>query len=209
MRAGDVRLVRSIKDNRIPVRFSRIFNKCQRWSSPGSDTAADLAGEGPSSCYNVVEYLAGALENAPQGFPGIDMMLFDYLLGGCGITRFDGLGKGAVLALAVSQKGVCIFRERALSALDAAGIPWRVAYSSASLSGLRSAVRAGLAVTVLTPSMLEPQLHPFGAGERLPELRGVELALHRSPGRPSHPAQQLAMKLQEAPAVSREAPAGQ
>lgn len=100
------------------------------------------------------------------------------------------------LPLALSQEGVCIFRERALAALDAAGIPWRVAYTSASLSGVRSAVRAGLALTVLTPSMLEPQLRTL-ADVGLPELPGVELALHRSPGRPSEPARQLALALQE------------
>ncbi|MEX2575305.1 MAG: LysR substrate-binding domain-containing protein [Halofilum sp. (in: g-proteobacteria)] len=101
------------------------------------------------------------------------------------------------LPLALSQQGVCIFRERALAALDTAGIAWRVAYTSASLSGLRSAVRAGLAITVLPPSMLDPQLRSLTSAEGLPDLPGIELALHRSPGRPSDPARQLVAQLQE------------
>ncbi|OHV13104.1 LysR family transcriptional regulator [Kushneria phosphatilytica] len=101
------------------------------------------------------------------------------------------------LPLAVSQEGVCIFRERALAALDAAGMSWRIAYTSASLSGLRSAVRAGLAITVLTPSMAGNELRILDSGSGLPELPGTEITLHRSPGRPSEAARQLALRLQE------------
>lgn len=101
------------------------------------------------------------------------------------------------LPLALSREGVCIFRDSALAALDAAGLPWRVAYTSASLSGLCSAVHAGLAVTVLTPSMRGAGLRVLGPDDGLPELPAIEVALHRSPGRPSEPARQLAMQLQE------------
>ncbi|MDN3526594.1 LysR substrate-binding domain-containing protein [Halomonas sabkhae] len=100
------------------------------------------------------------------------------------------------LPLAVSREGVCIFRERAIAALDAAGIAWRIAYASPSLSGLSAAVRAGLAVTVLTPSMLGPELRLLGRDEGLPELPFSEITLHRSPGRPSESTQQLALQLQ-------------
>lgn len=44
----------------------------------------------------------------------------------------------------------CPFRKAALEALDRAGRPWRIAYTSPSLSGLRAAVEAGLGVTVRT-----------------------------------------------------------
>ncbi|MBB3139676.1 LysR substrate-binding domain-containing protein [Halomonas organivorans] len=100
------------------------------------------------------------------------------------------------LPLAVSKEGVCIFRERAIAALEAAGIPWRIAYASASLSGLSAAVRAGLAITVLTPSMMGQELRILGLEEGLPELQTTEITLHRSPGRPSEAAQQLAIQLQ-------------
>ncbi|WP_148253634.1 LysR substrate-binding domain-containing protein [Aidingimonas lacisalsi] len=100
------------------------------------------------------------------------------------------------LPLAVSKEGVCIFRERAIMALEAAGIAWRIAYASASLSGLSAAVRAGLAVTVLTPSMIGPDLRIIGVDEGLPELQTTEITLHRSPGRPTEATQQLAAQLQ-------------
>ncbi|MFP4647826.1 MAG: LysR substrate-binding domain-containing protein [Halorhodospira sp.] len=101
------------------------------------------------------------------------------------------------LPLALSQQGICTFREQAVAALEAAGHAWRVAYTSTSLAGLRAAVRAGLAITVLTPSMLEPDLRTLGQDSGLPELPSIELALHRSPGRPSEPARQLFSTLQE------------
>ncbi len=44
----------------------------------------------------------------------------------------------------------CTFRRLALEALDRAGIPWRVAFTSPSLSGLWAAAAAGLGVTVRT-----------------------------------------------------------
>jgi len=44
----------------------------------------------------------------------------------------------------------CFFRQRALAALDAAGLPWRIAFTSPSLHGLWAAVEAGLGVTLRT-----------------------------------------------------------
>lgn len=44
----------------------------------------------------------------------------------------------------------CTFRRLALESLDRAGLPWRVAFSSPSLSGLWAATAAGLGVTVRT-----------------------------------------------------------
>jgi DNA-binding transcriptional LysR family regulator len=58
---------------------------------------------------------------------------------------------------------------------------------------LLSAVSAGLAVTVITRSMLREglrEIEPEGPAG-LPPLPQVEIALHRSPGRPSEPTQKL------------------
>ncbi|MBV0933128.1 LysR substrate-binding domain-containing protein [Marinobacterium weihaiense] len=93
-----------------------------------------------------------------------------------GATGFDTQQRSP-LPLAVSRQGVCIFRDHTLSSLDTAGISWRIAYTSVSLSGLSAAVRAGLAVTVLTPSMLGSGMRVLKAG--LPELPHIEIALHR------------------------------
>lgn len=85
------------------------------------------------------------------------------------------------LPLAVSRDGYCIFRERAISALDSAGIAWRVAYTSASLSGLSAAVKAGLAVTVMTPSMVTEGLQILSTEHGLPKLADTEIAIHQQP----------------------------
>ncbi|MFL4366136.1 LysR substrate-binding domain-containing protein [Enterobacter asburiae] len=44
----------------------------------------------------------------------------------------------------------CLLRSRAIAALDAAGIPWRIAFTSHSLSGLWAGVSAGLGITLRT-----------------------------------------------------------
>ncbi len=82
------------------------------------------------------------------------------------------------LPLAVSKDGFCTFRQRGIDALNSAGIPWRIAYTSASLSGLTSAVRAGLAITILTPSMLTSGLTVLPPKMGMPSLPMTEIALH-------------------------------
>ena len=42
----------------------------------------------------------------------------------------------------------CLFREKAINSLDHAGIKWRIAYTSQSLSGIWAALKAGLGITV-------------------------------------------------------------
>jgi DNA-binding transcriptional LysR family regulator len=54
---------------------------------------------------------------------------------------------GEPIPLAVYE-APCFFRQRALAALDKAGIPWRIAFTSTSLHGLWAAVEAGLGVTL-------------------------------------------------------------
>ena len=63
----------------------------------------------------------------------------------------------------------CTFRRLALEALDRAGIPWRVVFSSPSLSGLWAAVSAGLGVTVRT-ELAAPSGVRRLADRRLPAL---------------------------------------
>jgi DNA-binding transcriptional LysR family regulator len=50
----------------------------------------------------------------------------------------------------VVYEAPCFFRQRALAALDGAGVPWRIAFTSPSLHGLWAAVEAGLGVTLRT-----------------------------------------------------------
>lgn len=101
------------------------------------------------------------------------------------------------LPLALSRRGVCIFREQALAALDSAGRPWRIAYTASSLSTIAGAVRAGLAITALTPSMVGNGLEPVDESAGLPDLPNIEIAVHFGQGRPSEPARELHAMMQE------------
>jgi len=101
------------------------------------------------------------------------------------------------LPLALSRRGVCVFREQALAALDSAGREWRIAYTGSSLSTIVAAVRAGLAVTALTPSMLADGVQVLDESAGLPALPRIEIAVHFGQGRPSEPARELYAMLQE------------
>ena len=72
----------------------------------------------------------------------------------------------------------CTFRSAALDALAAAGRSCRIAFTSPSLSGLRSAVEAGLGVTARTRYMLAPGLSDVGSGLSLPALPPVAFSLY-------------------------------
>lgn len=76
----------------------------------------------------------------------------------------------------------CVYRKRATEALDAIGRPWRVAYTSTSLAGSLSAVRAGLGMTVLPLEMVPTDLAAVGEDGGLPPLYDTEIALIEAPG---------------------------
>jgi DNA-binding transcriptional LysR family regulator len=73
----------------------------------------------------------------------------------------------------------CRFKQRAIEALDQAGIPWEIVFRSPSLTGLWAAARANIGVTVRTsywvPSDLKI-LAPKRIG--LPDLGDTEVNIH-------------------------------
>ncbi|HTS80981.1 MAG TPA: LysR substrate-binding domain-containing protein [Myxococcaceae bacterium] len=75
---------------------------------------------------------------------------------------------GTPLPLVLFQQP-CTFRRLGIEALDRAGIPWRVAFTSPSLSGLWAAASAGLGVTVRTELGLPPRVVRL-QDRRLPPL---------------------------------------
>ncbi|MDQ0074633.1 DNA-binding transcriptional LysR family regulator [Variovorax boronicumulans] len=88
------------------------------------------------------------------------------------------------LPLAVTPEG-SMLRNWATRALDRAGIPWRVAYTSSSATGLEAAVRAGIAVGVFREATISKRLKILGPKEGLPALPESEawLAVAPLPGR--------------------------
>jgi DNA-binding transcriptional LysR family regulator len=81
----------------------------------------------------------------------------------------------------------CFFRATAIAALEAAGIAWRIEFTSPSLAGLWAAVDAGLGITVRTSVSAPAHLVEVGNRHRLPKLPFVELSLHTA-GRTLAPA---------------------
>ncbi|MBK1840569.1 LysR family transcriptional regulator [Azospirillum sp. YIM B02556] len=75
----------------------------------------------------------------------------------------------------------CMFRQHGIDRLDGGGRPWRITFTSPSLSGLWAAVEAGLGVTIRTPLGLPETLAILGSRYGLPELGSVPLELHRAP----------------------------
>lgn len=86
----------------------------------------------------------------------------------------------------------CVFRDPSIAALDRAGIAWRVAYTSTSLSGLWAAAAAGLGITMRTRIGLPPSLTMLDAhAVHLPALPAIALSLHRAEAEPTGAVQLL------------------
>jgi len=71
----------------------------------------------------------------------------------------------------------CGFRDAALQALEKMGKPYCLAATSPSLSGLRAAVRAGIAITVRTARWMGPDIIEAPPYMRLPKLPKAEFSL--------------------------------
>ncbi|NHZ33845.1 LysR substrate-binding domain-containing protein [Massilia rubra] len=98
-----------------------------------------------------------------------------------GPAGFDPLLAGGEGPLPlVLLEAPCALRDIATDAMDRAGIRWRCALSSASLSALWAGSAAGLGMTIRTriglPSNLAP-VDPVAA--KLPALPGISLTMHR------------------------------
>jgi DNA-binding transcriptional LysR family regulator len=79
----------------------------------------------------------------------------------------------------------CIFRSRALDALQQARRAWRIALTSPSLAGLWAAVYANLGITVRPQTGAPPKMH-FSL-PNMPDPGAVDVALHyASKGKATH-----------------------
>jgi len=74
-------------------------------------------------------------------------------------------------------------RKIATTALDRAGIAWRIAFTSRSLSGIWAAMHAGLGVTVRTTIGVPQTMHIIPAPE-LPALGDIGISLYQSDNAP-------------------------
>jgi DNA-binding transcriptional LysR family regulator len=87
----------------------------------------------------------------------------------------------APLPLALYPQG-CLFRAWAMASLDAAGLPWRLAFVSHSLAAVTAIAAQGLAVTAVKVGLLPPELRRLSDRDGLPPLPEADIRLHRAPG---------------------------
>ena len=105
---------------------------------------------------------------------------------------FD-LGPGAVLPLALYRER-SVSREAALAALSGSELSWEIVYTSPSLTGVRAAALAGLAITPLPASAVIAGLRILGEEHGLPRLPDLEFAIYEK-ARPEKAAAALAANL--------------
>ncbi len=78
--------------------------------------------------------------------------------------------------LAVAEQG-CLYRNRLIHALDAAGRTWHVAYTSPNLHGIQAAVSVGLGVSILSDMGILPEHRIIDRRTDFRPITNTELAL--------------------------------
>jgi len=89
------------------------------------------------------------------------------------------IDKHHALPLVLAQDG-CIYRKRALRALDKLKYPWRIIHTNPDLSGIKTAIEEGLGVTVLARSTVPNELTILSKNplsEQLPNLGAIDISL--------------------------------
>jgi DNA-binding transcriptional LysR family regulator len=100
---------------------------------------------------------------------------------------------GAALPLALYRER-SVSREAALAALQDSELSWEIVYTSPSLTGVRAAALAGLAITPLPASAVITGLRILDGGEGLPRLPDLEFAIYEK-SKPDRAAIALAAAL--------------
>lgn len=75
----------------------------------------------------------------------------------------------------------CVYRKEALEALDKAGVPWKIVYTSPSFAGATAAVSAGLGFTVFPRNMVPAKLAAYEFSRGWPKLKNAEICLLAKP----------------------------
>lgn len=75
----------------------------------------------------------------------------------------------------------CIYRTRAIHAIESAGRNWHMAYTSSSLSGIQAAVAAGLGLSILPGIAIQKDHQTLSAKDGFAPIDKTEVALVASP----------------------------
>jgi DNA-binding transcriptional LysR family regulator len=97
--------------------------------------------------------------------------------------------------LRLGFKDTCIFRSRAQSALEDAGIPWEMATGGESEQAVEATVAADLAVTVRMVGSIPEGMTPITGENQLPSVGEMKLALYRNNSRSDEAVELLMSEL--------------
>lgn len=115
--------------------------------------------------------------NSPEDFPhGLDV--WSEPLKWIGDSKI--IDKNKPIPMVLSPKP-CVYRSAAIKALEDAGYPWRLVFSSPSYAGVIAAVKAGMGITVSPYSMIPNDIDVID-NKLLPILQNTHVSLlkHRS-----------------------------
>jgi DNA-binding transcriptional LysR family regulator len=85
------------------------------------------------------------------------------------------------LPLAMFEQG-CLYRSRAIRALETDGRSWHITYTSASILAIQAAVSAGLGISILPEIAILPEHILLAAEAGFPPISDTALALEAAPG---------------------------
>lgn len=100
------------------------------------------------------------------------------------------IGDAAPVPLVAYPEG-CTYRARMTETLSHAGMPWRIACTTASLASLQAAVQAGLGVTVLAANTVPAGLVALPPDSGFPGLADATVGLYYARDTLTGPAQHL------------------
>jgi DNA-binding transcriptional LysR family regulator len=75
----------------------------------------------------------------------------------------------------------CLYRKRAIHALESAGRSWHMAYTSSSLAGIQAAVAAGMGLSILSEMAIQADHHVLTAKDGFAPIDKTEVALLACP----------------------------
>lgn len=84
------------------------------------------------------------------------------------------------LPLVVFEQG-CLYRDRAIQALEAAGRAWHIAFTSSGILGIQAAVSAGLGISTLPELAILPEHILLVAEDGFPPITDTAVALVTAP----------------------------
>ncbi|MDP5291563.1 LysR substrate-binding domain-containing protein [Oceanimonas sp. CHS3-5] len=133
-----------------------------------SDISANLLSDYKKGAYDLVMAIEESRPNHPQ--------LTDYITEPLVWVRNNNmmLSPDAPLPLILYPKG-CLYRRSIINALTRANLPWRIVYSTSSLLGIQSAIKAGLGISVLSKSTVPDGLEASPSFAHCPDLGSVSI----------------------------------